>query len=102
MVSQVLYLVVLVGFFALLGVTLWRMAGAPGNEGPAIGHNLPPEAEIGSLGLSRLGGAPALGTPESLVDEDSRPGSPHPTRLHASSVPDPSPRARRYRKARSA
>jgi hypothetical protein len=68
MLVDVIYIIVVAGFFVLFGVALWRMAGGPSNDGAELGHNAPPRAEVGDM-LDRMTGH-ALGTPESLVGED--------------------------------
>lgn len=66
-----LWLIVIVLFFALFLVMVWRMSSGPSNEEPAIGNNLPgPSAEWGQFGLFPSLRGPALGTPESLEPDD--------------------------------
>ena len=66
-----LWLIIIVGFFALFLVMVWRMSGGPSNEEPAIGNNLPgPSAEWGQFGLFPTLRGPELGTPESLEPDD--------------------------------
>jgi hypothetical protein len=67
----VLWLLLIVGFFALFLVMVWRISAGPSNEEPAIGNNLPgPSTEWGQFGLFPTLQGPELGTPESLGDSD--------------------------------
>jgi hypothetical protein len=61
-----LWLILMAAFFAVFLVALWRVSSGPGNEGAALGDNLPPEAVYPDLHRDRLG------TPESIHPVESR------------------------------
>jgi hypothetical protein len=65
------FLLVLVGFFALFLVVVWRVSAGPSNEEPGIGNNLPgPSNEWGQIGPFANMQGPPLGSPESLGHGD--------------------------------
>jgi hypothetical protein len=67
----VIALFMIVGFFAVFLVVVWRVSAGPSNEEPAIGNNLPgPSTEWGQFGLFPTLQGPPLGTPESLEPLD--------------------------------
>jgi len=61
-----LWLVLMVAFFAVFLVAVWRVSSGPSNQGAELGDNLPPESAYPSLHQD------GLGTPESIHPVESR------------------------------
>ena len=66
-----MFIVFLGGFTALFAWALWRVAGDSRNQPPGQ-RDLPQDAGSGQMWAITGTGGPALGTPESLVDEEGR------------------------------